>query len=86
MYSLIRLAFVVGIFSSQFYVFDVGMPQPSHFIILLFSALVIYLPVITKRSIFTNIINANTYKYFLWFMFYAISIDMISSLVYQDIT
>lgn len=74
---MINFLLFLGLLSSQFYILPSGLPQPSHFILALASALVFV-------NLQKNTIRLNEYRWVLFFLFYSILINIIYSLLSQD--
>lgn len=76
-YKMSLFLFGVGVLFSQFYVFKSGMPQPSH----LLMVLPFFFFMLKKRKIHINVFGGPEPAALLFFLFYAIFINLVFGLL-----
>ncbi|QTL36070.1 hypothetical protein [Pseudoalteromonas viridis] len=81
--NLVLMFFCVGVLLSPFYIFPSGLPQPSHFSLLLFcfTFFVFYIKLGSFKS--NDLING-VVKYLLFFCLYILMVNVVYSLIWNE--
>lgn len=81
----IWLFITTGVFTSQFYIFSSGLPQPSHVLLAFFSGFFILFCVSSRRDLMVKE-SKNAYRFLFFLLAYVVTVNLFYSLIHQDTT